>query len=306
MASMWDNLNGDFASRLRGLIAESGGRITMVSGYRSEARQQELWAQALSKYGSEAEARKWVAPPGHSNHNKGLAVDLGGDLQLAHQLAPKYGLNFPMGHEPWHIEPEGIKSSPDAYTTAPDDNNDGGLGSQPTDHVDTLMSNFSKLFNGEQEGGEASTSAVGEADTSQVGEGAVPTSLNTNGAEGADLSGKTATETKGPTGGDAKTNMELGRQVAAKYGWDSDEQWNALNQLIMSESGWTDAANPNSSARGIGQNIHGYSDNYQQGNVQQQIDWTYNYIKQRYGSPANAWQHKIDTKGQYGNAGGWY
>jgi len=102
-----NNLQEDFAGRLNQMIAASEGRITINSGYRSEERQAELFAAAVQKYGSEAAARKWVAPPGKSNHNHGLAADLGysGDgEQWAHKNAANFGLNFRMSHEPWHIE----------------------------------------------------------------------------------------------------------------------------------------------------------------------------------------------------------
>lgn len=56
---------------------------------------------------------KWVAPPGGSNHQKGEAVDLTyltpAATQWAHDNAPKYGLNFPLSNEDWHIEPAGIR-----------------------------------------------------------------------------------------------------------------------------------------------------------------------------------------------------
>lgn len=48
----------------------------IVSGYRDEKKQADLYAKALIKYGSAAEARKWVAPPGRSAHGTGCAVDL--------------------------------------------------------------------------------------------------------------------------------------------------------------------------------------------------------------------------------------
>lgn len=110
----------DFTARMNALIAASGGRIRIVSHTRSHAQQQALWNDALKKYGSPEAARKWVAPPGHSNHERGLAVDLGGDIALAHKLAPQFGLEFPMAWEDWHAEPAGLRhQSPNAYTTPP-------------------------------------------------------------------------------------------------------------------------------------------------------------------------------------------
>lgn len=106
---------------------------------------------------------------------------------------------------------------------------------------------------------------------------------------------------------DNAANKTLAQQKAAKLGWDSGAEWTALNNVVMSESGWSSTVqNPNGTAAGIAQNIHGFSDSYQKGNADQQIDWLLSYIKSRYGDPIAAWQHKLDTKGQYGNKGGWY
>lgn len=100
-----------FAASLQPFLAATGA--TIGSGYRSVAQQSKLWQQALAKYGSVAEARKWVAPPGHSNHNKGLAVDLrfptAASRAKAHQLAARFGLTFPLSNEDWHLEPIGAR-----------------------------------------------------------------------------------------------------------------------------------------------------------------------------------------------------
>lgn len=116
MPSPGGGLDPEFDRKIRALIAASGGKVTIRSGYRSVAEQQRLWSAAVKKYGSEAAARKWVAPPGKSNHNRGVAVDLGGDLSLAHRLAPQFGLTFPMGHEPWHVEPAGARGVSAGHT----------------------------------------------------------------------------------------------------------------------------------------------------------------------------------------------
>lgn len=115
-----DGLNPQFTQAIEAMIAASGGRLSIESGYRSGAQQAALYQAAVQKYGA-AGASKWVAPPGHSNHERGMAVDLSGDISLAHQLAPRFGLVFPMSWEPWHIEPVHARdsSSPQAYTTPP-------------------------------------------------------------------------------------------------------------------------------------------------------------------------------------------
>ena len=90
-----------------------------VSGFRDPARQAQLWQQALARYGSPQEARKWVAPPGGSAHQSGRAIDfyLGGrnasnnvaqlrTLPAYRWLvtnARRFGF-YPYEREPWHWE----------------------------------------------------------------------------------------------------------------------------------------------------------------------------------------------------------
>lgn len=138
----YDGLEGEFSKRIQAMIEASGGRLGVGSGYRSVETQQQLWDQAVAQYGPE-EARNWVAPPGKSNHNAGMAVDLafltGDATEWAHANAARFGLAFPMEWEPWHIEPAGLRDgsyaamgttdpagggvtpgTSDAYTTPPD------------------------------------------------------------------------------------------------------------------------------------------------------------------------------------------
>lgn len=102
-----------FNSAIQKLIAASGGKISVSSGKRSSQRQAQLWAEALKKYGSPEKARKWVAPPGHSKHELGLANDLKfadpATRAWAHQHAGEFGLTFPLANESWHIEPIGVR-----------------------------------------------------------------------------------------------------------------------------------------------------------------------------------------------------
>lgn len=93
------------------LIDAGGGRITFVSGYRSPAEQQTLWDAAIAKYGDPEIADNWVAPPGSSMHERGLAVDLGGDLELAARLVARLHLPMwrPLANEPWHFELSGSR-----------------------------------------------------------------------------------------------------------------------------------------------------------------------------------------------------
>lgn len=87
--------------------AEADGiEFYVNSGWRSDRYQRELFQQAVSKYGSEANAAKWVAPPGTSAHEAGWAVDLGpatADAWLSEHGAA-YGLCQIYRNEPWHFE----------------------------------------------------------------------------------------------------------------------------------------------------------------------------------------------------------
>jgi hypothetical protein len=146
-----EGLTDAFSQRLTQMILDAraqGVDLGVGSGYRSYEKQKRLWEQALKKYGSPEKARKWVAPPGGSFHNKGLAVDLNANGQFlgkdannkatewAHANAKKYGLHFRMGHEPWHIEPiEKTKSNSDKEDEHDHDHGDEGIvdryGEQP-------------------------------------------------------------------------------------------------------------------------------------------------------------------------------
>ncbi|KQQ85072.1 M15 family metallopeptidase [Aureimonas sp. Leaf324] len=122
-------LNDRFATALTSMLdaapAAVQSAITINSGFRSVARQAELFDAALKKYGSVAAARKWVAPPGNSQHNKGMAADLGYGSSSArewiHANAGKYGLAFPLGNENWHIELAGARGGSKSATAAYND-----------------------------------------------------------------------------------------------------------------------------------------------------------------------------------------
>ena len=116
--------------RLSALMMELDGWrfITPVSGWRSMREQQDLYAQSLRDNGAEF-TRKFVALPGHSEHQTGLAIDLGlskpdidlirpdfpytGICQAFRKRAPAFGFveRYPAGkesitgiaQEPWHF-----------------------------------------------------------------------------------------------------------------------------------------------------------------------------------------------------------
>ncbi|WP_296664604.1 G5 domain-containing protein [Demequina sp.] len=99
------------------------------------------------------------------------------------------------------------------------------------------------------------------------------------------------------------TARAIGQQMAADmYGWTGD-QWSCLSALWQRESGWNpNAHNSSSGAHGIPQALPG-SKMATAGadwatNAATQIKWGLGYIKGRYGTPCNAWNHS-ETKGWY-------
>ncbi len=89
--------------------AIEGVNLYITSGFRSEERQGELFAEAVEKYGSESEAAKWVLPPLYSHHPEGLALDINypGDRAGARWLDQngyRFGLCRVYANEWWHFE----------------------------------------------------------------------------------------------------------------------------------------------------------------------------------------------------------
>jgi tape measure domain-containing protein len=112
-----DGLDPEFQRRIEAMFSapDAPPGLEIFSGHRSIERQQELWDEALRKYGSPEAARKWVAPPGRSSHNFGKAIDVGQNgstfsgmdpeaQQWLHDNAGKYGMKFPLSNEGWHME----------------------------------------------------------------------------------------------------------------------------------------------------------------------------------------------------------
>ena len=101
------------ALRQSAAAAASDGVLFVVdSGWRSPAYQEHLLHEAVSEYGSEREAARWVATPKTSAHVSGDAVDIGPHDAAAwlSDHGATYGLCQIYGNEPWHYElrPEAI------------------------------------------------------------------------------------------------------------------------------------------------------------------------------------------------------
>jgi zinc D-Ala-D-Ala carboxypeptidase len=92
--------------------ADDGVEFDVNSGWRSPEYQEQLLREAVSEYGSEEEATRWVATADTSLHVSGDAVDIGPSDATAwlSEQGDDYGLCQIYSNEPWHYElrPEAI------------------------------------------------------------------------------------------------------------------------------------------------------------------------------------------------------
>lgn len=128
-------LENTAARQLNLLMSEINGwaEIVPVSGWRSFREQQEIWDGSLKENGQKF-TETYVAVPGHSEHQTGLAIDLGfkqeeidfirpefpdaGICRIFREKAAGYGFieRYPaeketitkIGHEPWHFRYVGV------------------------------------------------------------------------------------------------------------------------------------------------------------------------------------------------------
>ena len=86
--------------------ANDGVEFFVDSGWRSPEYQEQLLREAVSEYGSEEEAARWVATPNTSAHVSGDAVDIGPSDATAwlSDHGAQYGLCQIYSNEPWHYE----------------------------------------------------------------------------------------------------------------------------------------------------------------------------------------------------------
>lgn len=143
-----DKLNPEFRDRVAAMMdaanKELGGKMTIYSGYRSVAHQQRLWDAGAAKYPDPAVRRKWIAKPGGSMHNYGLAVDLrwnGGRVGASSpanawmkENLSRFGLTRPMSYEHWHVEPIGGRA-----------NKQNWMGGSPSDCSETFDANIEDI-----------------------------------------------------------------------------------------------------------------------------------------------------------------
>jgi D-alanyl-D-alanine carboxypeptidase len=103
------NLDPDLLRALREAAtdaAHDGVELFVDSGWRSPEYQDQLLREAVSEYGSEEEAARWVATAETSSHVSGDAVDIGHSDATAwlSERGAEYGLCQIYRNESWHYE----------------------------------------------------------------------------------------------------------------------------------------------------------------------------------------------------------
>ncbi|MCA1184880.1 MULTISPECIES: M15 family metallopeptidase [unclassified Saccharopolyspora] len=122
-------LDEDLLEALRAAATEAedeGLRFRVNSGWRSPGLQERMLQDAVTTYGSRAEAARWVATAETSAHVSGQAVDIGpydaSDWLVRH--GDDHGLCQIYANEPWHFElrPLAItEGCPQPYTDPTED-----------------------------------------------------------------------------------------------------------------------------------------------------------------------------------------
>lgn len=83
-------------TNMQGVARSQGIELMAISGYRNIASQKELFDSQIERKGSEATAAEYSAPPGHSEHHTGYAIDIAdashpeADLKHSFENTPAY------------------------------------------------------------------------------------------------------------------------------------------------------------------------------------------------------------------------
>ena len=119
-------------------LSSLGIHVEALSGYRFQETQERIWNESVAAHG-ETYARRYVAKPGYSEHETGLALDFtlydAWDDEVADDDVEAYGKVFPHLHrfgfilrypagkenvtgypfEPWHIRYVGAEAAREIY-----------------------------------------------------------------------------------------------------------------------------------------------------------------------------------------------
>jgi hypothetical protein len=313
-----DNLDPRLRDIALRIVAESGGRVTIGSGWRSNQKQTELYnAWKSGNYDVPV-----VAVPGTSKHEHGLAIDFGGDLRLAQELGRKYGLIFPVEGEAWHAQlGEGVQGGgqPGTEYGVQYDLNYTGTDQQenPEDVLANRVHAINRILGLDMTSAARGPMPIGNDVMEMAPEAISPAEVPEAGPR-MDQAQQMVPAVTGATGGnpeDVQFGMQdatgFGQYAAAqfqKYGWDTAKELPALIWLWNKESGnpaernkvtWNPLAqNPTSTAFGIAQFLNGTwagTGIAKTTNPNKQIDAGLIYIASRYGSPSAALQFHLNN-----------
>jgi D-alanyl-D-alanine carboxypeptidase len=103
------NLDADLRAALEAAAVaaqERGTELSFTDAWRSSAYQQHIFDDAVLKYGSEEEARRWVKPADESEHVVGRAVDIAtaDAMDFLSRFGAEFGLCQIYANEAWHYE----------------------------------------------------------------------------------------------------------------------------------------------------------------------------------------------------------
>lgn len=159
-----------YAERMEAMLAamppELRDQIKLNSAFRTNEEQKAIF----EKNGRNT---KWAATPGNSNHEHGEAIDLSTKDGRArdfhkteagkwvHANAEKFGLYFPMKHEPWHIEMRGGRREGGDNRGGTKRTFDPGDGEDDLNAVDWVVDRIVNVPSVEGYGKNPNSSAVG-------------------------------------------------------------------------------------------------------------------------------------------------
>lgn len=264
------------------IIAESGGKIgvTAHGGFRDRAQQQKMYNDYLN--GGNLAAR-----PGHSMHERGLAVDFKTtDYGLLAKLATAHGLVNSVHGEPWHYTMgDGLHAEGSGTDSLPQGFNPGEA---PEPH-DALANRLNAVFS--MLGGNSATGETQPAYDPALYENLQQPDIGVADqavSAASDIANKAVSAVSGLFGHGSKGQYEkYAAEQFSKFGWDKS-QLPALIELWDRESGWNPQAdNPHSTAAGIAQKLQSVHGSVESSPLAQ-INWGLQYIAERYGSPSAA------------------
>lgn len=114
-------MSSDLSSRLQQMFADNP-RLQLNSGFRTRSQQEALYQRYLN-------GGPIAAKPGTSQHEKGMAADIGPASEYGWLAANagRYGLVRTVKSEPWHFEPVGARTQTNlAGAAAADEGSSGG------------------------------------------------------------------------------------------------------------------------------------------------------------------------------------